>query len=79
VPPQDLDADSLFILAGPFALRDDPEEQVLGADVVVVQLQRLAQREFQDLLGPRGERDTPGGLLAAQANQVRDVAPGFLE
>jgi hypothetical protein len=79
VPPQDLDADSLFILAGPFALRDDPEEQVLGADVVVVQLQRLAQPQLQDLLGPRGERDTPGGLGAAHADELDDLLPGSLE
>ncbi|MCB5291518.1 hypothetical protein BJQ90_00944 [Arthrobacter sp. SO3] len=38
---------------------------MLGADVVVSQLQRLAEREFQDLLGARGEGDVSGrGLLA---------------
>ena len=39
------------------ALADQAEEDVLGADVVVAELQRLAQRQLEDLLGPRGERD----------------------
>ena len=34
-------------------LPDQAEQDVLGADVVVVQLQRLAQRQLQHLLGPR--------------------------
>ena len=40
-----------------FALADEPEEDVLGADVVVAELQRLAQRELEDLLGAGRERD----------------------
>ena len=41
------------------------QEHVLCPDVAVIHLQRLAQREFQDLLGPRREgrgaaRDGPG-------------------
>ena len=43
-----------------FALPDQAEQDVLGADVVVVQLKRLAQRELEGLLRPRGERDMPG-------------------
>ena len=39
------------------ALTDEAEEDVLGADVVVAELQRLAQRQLEDLLGPRGEGD----------------------
>ena len=35
------------------ALTDEAEEDVLGADVVVAELQRLAQRQLEDLLGPR--------------------------
>ena len=49
---QDLRADAA-------ALADQAQQQVLGADVVVVQLQRLAQRQLEHLLGPRGERDVP--------------------
>ena len=33
------------------ALADEAQQDVLGADVVVAELQRLAQREFEDLLG----------------------------
>ena len=37
---------------------------VLGADVVVAELEGLTERELQDLLGARGEGDVPGrGLL----------------
>ena len=39
------------------ALTDEAEEDVLGADVVVAELQRLAQRQLEHLLGPRGEGD----------------------
>ena len=35
------------------ALTDEAEQDVLGADVVVAELQRLAQRQLEDLLGPR--------------------------
>ena len=38
------------------ALADQAEEHVLGADVVVAELQRLAQRQLEDLLGPGRER-----------------------
>src|SRR5690606_19152424 len=33
------------------ALTDEAEEDVLGADVVVAELERLAERQLQDLLG----------------------------
>src|SRR5947209_8771596 len=38
------------------ALADEPEQDVLGADVVVAELERLTQRELKDPLGPRCER-----------------------
>ncbi len=38
-----------------FAFADQPEQDVLGADVVVAKLQRLAQGELKYLLGARGE------------------------
>src|SRR5438270_4666218 len=52
------------------ALADQPEEDVLGADVVVAQLQRLAERQFEDLLGARRERDVPGRRRAALADDL---------
>ncbi len=39
------------------ALADQPEQDVLGADVVVAELERLAERQLEDLLGARRERD----------------------
>jgi hypothetical protein len=54
---QDLRRDAL-------ALADQAEQDVLGADVVVAELQRLAQRQLQHLLGPRRERDVPARCLA---------------
>jgi len=44
-------------------LADQAEQQVLGADVVVVELERLAKGELQDLLGPRRERRWLVGAL----------------
>src|SRR5262249_40275316 len=46
------------------ALPDQPEQDVLRADVVVTELQRLTQAQLQHLLGPRSEGDvTARGLL----------------
>ena len=42
---------------------------MLSANIVVAQLQRLAQRQFQYLLGPRGERDVTGGSGLALPNK----------
>ncbi len=33
---------------------------MLGADVVVAELERLTERQLEDLLGARGEGDVPG-------------------
>src|SRR5207253_2126545 len=38
-------------------LAHEAEQDVLGADVVVAQAQRLAQRELENLLGAGGEGD----------------------
>src|SRR5690606_7146998 len=55
---QDLGGDAL-------ALPDQPEEDVLGPDVVMAELQGLAQRQLEDLLGARREGDvTRRGLLS---------------
>ena len=35
-----------------FAFVDEAEQDVLGADVIVAQLEGLAQGELEDLLGP---------------------------
>ena len=55
------------------ALADQPEQDVLGADVVVAELQRLAQRELEHLLGPRRERDVPARRLLALADDLLDL------
>ena len=56
------------------ALADESEQDVLGADVVVAELQRLAQGQLEDLLGPRRERDVPGRRRAALADHLFDLA-----
>ncbi|GMA18154.1 hypothetical protein GCM10025862_01750 [Arsenicicoccus piscis] len=63
---EDLGCDAL-------ALADQAEQDVLGADVGVPELQRLAQRQLQHLLGPRRERDVAGRGLLALADDVLDL------
>ena len=43
-----------------FTLTDETEQDVLGADVVVAELQSFTQRQLEHLLGTRSERDVPG-------------------
>jgi L-fuconolactonase len=50
------------------ALAEQAEQEVLGADVVIAEQQRLAQRQFQHLLGPWRERDVPGWGPGADAD-----------
>src|SRR5690349_2326868 len=69
---QDLRRDAL-------ALADQAEQDVLGADVVVAELQRLAQRQLQHLLGPRRERDVPARCLLALADDLLDLLPDALQ
>ncbi|BDZ55446.1 hypothetical protein GCM10025870_25190 [Agromyces marinus] len=52
---------------------------MLGADVVVAELQRLAERELEHLLGARRERDVPGRLLLALADDVLDLLADGIE
>src|SRR5690606_7794014 len=52
------------------ALADEAEQDVLGADVAVAELQRLAQAQLEHLLGTRGEGDVAGRLLLALADDV---------
>ena len=61
------------------ALADEAEEDVLGADVVVAELQRLAQRQLEDLLGAGRERDVPRGRRAALADDLLDLLAYGLE
>jgi len=61
------------------ALADQPEQDVLGADVVVAELQRLTQRQLEHLLGAWGERDVPAGGLLALADDLLDLLPDALE
>ncbi len=55
------------------ALADQAEQDVLGADVVVAELQRLAQAQLEHLLRPRRERDVPAGCLLALADDLLDL------
>ncbi len=59
----------------PVALADQAEQDVLGADVGMTELQRLAQRQLEHLLGPRGERDVPGRRVLAAADDLLDGLP----
>ncbi len=55
------------------ALSHQAEQHVLGADVVVAQLQGLAQRQLEDLLGPGGERRRTRGRRAGGADGLLDL------
>ena len=61
------------------ALADEAEQDVLGADVVVAELQRLAERQLEDLLGPRGEGDVAGRRGTALADDLLDLLAHGLE
>jgi hypothetical protein len=61
------------------ALADEAEEDVLGADVVVAELEGLAQGQLEDLLGAGRERDVPGGRRAALADDLLDLAAHGLQ
>ena len=63
---QDLRGDAL-------ALADQAQQDVLGADVVVPQLQRLAQRQLEHLLGPGRERNVPARRLLALPDDLLDL------
>ena len=52
---------------------------MLGADVVVAEAQRLAQRELEHLLGSRRERDLPGGDLLARPDDPDDLSAHALD
>ena len=52
---------------------------MLGADVVVAEGQRFAQRELEHLLRARRERDLTGRDLVALADDARDLRAHFLD
>ena len=56
-----------------FALPDEAEEDVLGADVVVPELERLAEAQLEDLLGPGSEGDVAGRGLLALPDDLDDL------
>ena len=59
-------------------LAHEPEQDVLGADVVVAERQRLAQRQLEDLLGAGSERDLAGGDLVTLADDAGDLRTHLL-
>ena len=52
---------------------------MLGADVVVAERQRLAQRQLENFLRARRERDLPARHLVALADDARHLGPHFLD
>ena len=60
-------------------LAHEAEQDVLGADVVVAERERLAQRQLEHLLGPRRERDLAGGDLLAGADDADDLGAHALD
>jgi hypothetical protein len=66
---------------GPYALAlaDQPEQDVLGPDVVMAQLHRLAESQLEDLLGTRREGDVTGHGRLASSDDLRDLLTGSLE
>ncbi len=61
------------------ALADEAEQDVLGADVVVAELKRLAQAQLEDLLRPRREGDVAGGRLLALADDLLNLLADRLQ
>jgi hypothetical protein len=61
------------------ALTDQAKQDVLGADVVVAELQGLPQRELEHLLRARGEGDVPGRRLLSLADDLLDLLPHGLQ
>ena len=60
-------------------LANESEQDVLGADVVVAQAQRLAQRQLEDLLRARRERDLAGRDLLARSDDPNDLGTYALD
>ena len=69
---EDLSGDAL-------SLADEAEEDVLGADVVVSELQRLAERELEHLLRPGGEGDVTRRRRPALTDDLLHLGADGLE
>ena len=61
------------------ALAHQAEQHVLGADVAVPELQRLAQGQLEDLLGTGGEGGRAARRAAGHADGLLDLLPHGLE
>ena len=57
------------------ALAEQAEQDVLGADVVVLELQRLAQRQLEHLLRPRRKGDVTAGRRLAPTDNRLQLGP----
>jgi hypothetical protein len=56
-----------------FALAYQTQQDVLGPDVIVAQLERFTQGEFENLLGARSERNMPAGRLRTLPDNLNDL------
>src|SRR4029077_4814078 len=62
-----------------FVLAHEAEQDVLGADVVVAEREGLTQRELENLLGARRERDLTRRDLVTLADDPRDLGADLLD
>ncbi len=60
-------------------LPDQTEEQVLGADVIVMELQCLTKRELEDLFGPGCERRRAGRRVGGHPDRLFHLFPHGVE
>ena len=78
--PLEADAEALEDAGGDaFALADEAEEQVLGADVAVVEAAGLVDGELDDLLGARSEADLAHDGAVAAADDELDGGADLVE
>src|SRR5699024_9490732 len=61
------------------ALADEAEQNVLGADVAVSQLQRLTEAERADVLRPRCEGNVSARCLLALSDELLDLVAHLFE
>ena len=57
----------------PFSFTNQAEEDVFRSDVIMAELEGLAKRELEDLLGARRERDMAGGRLLSLTDDLHDL------
>src|SRR5437016_939786 len=60
-------------------LANEAEQDVLGADVVVSERKRFPQRQLEDFLGARRERDLTARDLVALADDACDLRPHLFD